>query len=258
MTERGSGVSASQDWRILRVFGIGDGGYAAFWFILSRLLMAPAFGVPVPRLVTGLGWICLALVGCAIAAVWGLKVRRASQTYLLSLAAGLSTVALQMDGASRIAAEVLADRSWIMIAVGVLAVLIAGYLQFTEGRERLRHGRRFLLESGRLNDRSGYWDLRVRHRLEPMGMHKAKERRMRSLLRVLMSFAPATGFLLSRNLDDEGLALAFAVILYIAASAEIWRLPGFRLVTGLQLREWERELGKPIVFPPNEAKQAGA
>ena len=196
---------------------------------------------------TGFIWIGLGGIVAFLCQVF--HAHQSAKLYYWWLSAIQFIISLSLlDLACQFALTGIADNKAEYICVMIVSWLTFLMLGVLDVRNKIRDGRKYLIQSGALNLKTAEWDSSVGIQLENPQQIKKKMSKLRKL-QLLSPLMPPLAFYISRNFSNQVEHLVISVVFYFVLVVSSYEF-GTKLMMCYALPQWEKEIGKPITVKP--------
>ena len=140
---------------------------------------------------------------------------------------------------------ILKSHALLFILLGLISLVFGFVMQFKGVRDKLNKSRDYNIASGRLNEKTGEWNLAAVLRMDAPQVENEKLRTWKVLSRWIYPFLPAVGMALDRNLGSQSQNIVLGIFAYFFTLVLSWGVAQ-NLAIALFILERERVLGKRI------------
>ena len=141
----------------------------------------------------------------------------------------------------------LKSGAWLFILLGLIALILGLQMQFNEVKNKLYQSREYNISSGRLNEKTGEWNLADVLHLDVPQVEDERRSSWKSIRRWITPFLPAAGMIIDRNLGPQGSAFLFGILTYVLILLLSWGVAQYLAIAHFLL-ERERVIGKRIML----------
>jgi hypothetical protein len=131
-----------------------------------------------------------------------------------------------------------------LVSLTLLVCNILLLLQVNIMQGKAQKGKKYLIETKKLDIQAAEWDFDIFLRLEDPEKH---EKKMAWVLRLryLLPFGPAVGFYLNRHFAVNRANFIIGLLVFVVAILCLLQV-GLQIALGIKIREWEKEMGIQI------------